>query len=571
MKKTLSVRRVGRMQAVMYGFCIAMIFILARLFYLQIDKQGVFSNLGERNFLRMEVIAPLRGDVYDKHHVLLAANRPVYDVSWHNVTGGRMTPEDLVLLATLQTILGLPPRTEEKERDLQHCHRMARRYLLKEDVSFEQLCQISEQCLHAPHVVITNRFQRLYPHQTLACHVLGYLNRIENVGKSGIESHFDEQLQGQQGYTMHVINATGKTLMKKIHTHAKAGTDITLTIDLRLQQLAEGLFEEDQAGAVIVLDPATGAIQAMASYPTFNPNAFLSPLSDDEWSRLALNNPLLNRATCALYPPASVFKLIAMTAGLEDKLIDPVGEVVCSGHIEFGGRKYHCMRRTGHGLMSQKQALAFSCNIPFFNLARKITIDRLAYFADLYGIGRKTGLSLPEKSGLMPTRAWKRVARGERWWKGETLSTCIGQGYTLVTPLQNACLVGAVCTGSLVSPRLLEQEAIVQTPLPVSPETLQFLRNGMREAVQYGSVQRLKFLKSFEIGGKTGTAQTCNLSTEQLYKHQLEHAWFCGFFSYQGQKPLVLAIILENAGHSRYAVELAHRFFVGYRNLQQIS
>ena len=187
----------------------------------------------------------------------------------------------------------------------------------------------------------------------------------------------------------------------------------------------------------------------------------------------------------------------------------------------------------------------------------------------MFGIGKKTGLALPEKAGLMPTRAWKKDVRNERWWKGETLSTCIGQGYTLVTPLQTACMIGAVCTGKLVQPRLNDEEEFVHSLVPVSTQTLQFLRNGMREAVQYGSAQRLKGLRGFEIAAKTGTAQTCSLSVEQLYKHQMEHAWFGGFFSYQGQKPLVLVIIIENAGHSRDAVELAHRFLVGYRALQE--
>ncbi len=546
-----------------------LVLIVARLFYLQIDKQGVFAHLGERNFLRMEVIAPLRGDVYDAQHQLLAANRPVYDVSWHNVTGAPMTDEDRTLLAGLGELLGLDLEAEATSRQLAFCHKFARRFVLKEDVSFEQLCKISERCLQAPHVVITNRFKRLYPHQQLGCHVLGYLNRIENVGKSGIEFHFDQQLQGEQGYAIHTINATGKTLMKKIHTHAKAGADITLTIDLQLQQLAEGLFSPEQTGAVIVMDPASGALRALASYPTFDPNAFLSPLSDDEWTRLAINNPLLNRATSALYPPASTFKLVVMAAGLEDRLIDQHGEVCCAGHIEFGGRKYHCIRRTGHGLMSQKDALSVSCNVPFFHLARKMSVDRLAIYAKMFGFGQKTALSLPEKAGLVPTHAWKRQALKERWWKGETLSTCIGQGYTLVTPLQVARMVSAVCTGLLVTPRLLEQEAVVHAPLPISSETLAFLRSGMRGAVQLGSAQRLKYIKGFEIGAKTGTAQTCSLDTQQIYKHQLEHAWFCGFFSYEGASPLVLVILLENAGHSRYAVEMADRFLRGYRAFKQ--
>ncbi len=568
MKNTPFSKHQRQFHLVLYVCCTALVLIIARLFYLQIDKQGLFATLGERNFLRMEVIAPLRGDVYDCHHQLLAANRPVYDVSWHNITGAPLTDADQQLVATLTELLGINLDEGEKRQELVSCHKFARRFLLKEDVSFEQLCKISEQCLYAPHVVITNRFKRLYPHDHLGCHVLGYLNRIENVGKSGIEYHFDQQLQGEQGYVMHTINATGKSLMRKIHTHAKAGTDITLTIDLQLQQLAEGLFAPDQTGAVIVMDPITGSLRALASYPTFDPNAFLSPLSDDEWTRLAINNPLLNRATSALYPPASTFKIVSMAAGLEDKILDAHVDVFCSGHIEYGGRKYHCIRRTGHGTMTLKESLSVSCNIPLFNLARKISVDRIAWYADLFGLGRKTDLALPEKSGLVPTRAWKRLVRKEHWWTGETLSTSIGQGPTLVTPLQVARMISAVCAGNLVKPRLLEQEEIICSPLHISIETLSFLRSGMKGAVQFGSAQRLKYINGFEVGAKTGTAQTCSLNTEQIYKHQLEHAWFCGFFSYEGGSPLVLVVLLENAGSSRFAVEMADRFLRGYRALQ---
>ena len=317
------------------------------------------------------------------------------------------------------------------------------------------------------------------------------------------------------------------------------------------------------------MDPHNGAIKTLVSSPTFDPNAFLSPLSDDAWTKMGLNNPLLNRATCALYPPASTFKLAAMTAALEDKLIDTHLDVVCNGHIVFGGRRYYCIRHEGHGRMSPRDALAVSCNIPLFNLARKIKIDRLAFYADKYGLGQKTNLALPEKAGLVPTTRWKKQALHERWWKGETLSTSIGQGYLLVTPLQIARMVGAVCTGSLIKPRLLETEAIEQTPINVSNETLNFLRGAMHDAAIFGSAQRLRFIAGFDIFGKTGTAQVCGLNLQNIhYKHHLEHGWFCGYFTYKGSSPLVLIILMENVGSSSLAVSMADKFLRGYRELQ---
>lgn len=570
MKNHLPAARGSKINLLLYGAWGILFIIIARLFYLQVDKQGLFTTLGQRNFMRIEVISPLRGDLYDRNKVLLAANRPVYDVSWHNLAGGGLTAQDLRMLNCLGMVLDIPIDDPTFQQQINYANKFARRILLKSDVTFEQLCRISEQCNHAPNILITHRFKRVYPHNDLACHVLGYLNRVENTGKSGIEHQFDGALQGEVGQVVHVINATGKTLMKKIQKQAQAGTDITLTLDLELQKLAQGLFTPDQAGAFIVMDPANGAIKTLVSSPTFNPNSFLSPLTEDAWQCMAVNNPLLNRATCALYPPASTFKIVAITAGLEEKIIDPNGELFCCGHVVYGGRRYYCIRHEGHGHQTQRAALAVSCNIPFFNLARKIKIDKIAFYAAKYGLGCKTDLALPEKAGLVPSAAWKKQALGERWWKGETLSACIGQGYLLVTPLQVARMVSAVCTGYLVKPRLLEKEPIVTTPLAVAPETLTFIRNAMHDAGISGSAQRLHYISGFDIWAKTGTAQTCGLSVQQTqYKHHLEHGWFCCFFTYKNSPPLVLTILLENVGSSSLAVTMADKFLRGYRSLQE--
>ncbi len=527
----------------------------------------MLAHLGEKNFLRVEVIPPLRGDVYDRNGVLLAANRPVFDLYWQGTCRPRISDQDQEMLRTVSVILGIDLLEPSFFRGVQYAEKFGRRVLLKADVDFHQLCQISEKCPDSEGLVVSNKFKRTYPHAELAGHVLGYLNKDENVGRAGIEMCFDAALQGQQGELLQVINSTGKTLAQRVYKEPKAGTDIKLTLDADMQRLAEGLFEPDQCGALIVMDPYDGAVRVLASFPRFDPNTFLNSISEDEWNRLNVNHPLLNRATSALYPPASTFKLVTFAAALEEKVIDTTAEICCVGHSMFCGRKYHCIRHTGHGTLGLKQALAVSCNIPCYSIARKLKIDKIAAYAELFGLGEKTNFVLPERSGLVPTSLWKRSMRGERWWKGETLSVSIGQGALLVTPLQNARVMSAICTGSLVKPRLIDDEPIERRKLNISHETLTFLRTSMKEAVDDGSVKRLSYLKDFDVYAKTGTAQTCSLEKEKKFKHEYEHGWVVGYFSYKGQKPLTLVVLFENTGSSSFAVDIAYKFFKGYKAL----
>ncbi|MFA6491637.1 MAG: penicillin-binding transpeptidase domain-containing protein [Candidatus Babeliales bacterium] len=568
-KNSVLSARISKIKYILYGFFVGVGLLTARLFYLQINNSGVLSELGRKNFLRIEIIPPLRGDVYDTHHELLAANRPVFDVFWYGSGKPVPTPEELAVLNKVGAIVGVDLLQEPWPVSIACATRYARRLLLKSDVSFQQLCQISELCADVRGLVISNRFQRIYPHHEIACHVLGYLNRGECTGKSGIELKLDTLLQGEEGRILRVINSTGKMLAQQVYKQAKAGADITLTLDFRLQRLAETLFEGDSAGAFILMDPADGAVRALVSCPRFDPNVFLGPLTEDAWDKLTDNNPLLNRASCGLYPPASTFKVVTWAAGLEAGAVDYNAEILCNGYVDFCGRKYFCMCHTGHGVLTPQQALEVSCNIPCFRMARKLTVDCLAQYAHRFGLGRKTGFLLPEREGLVPTSQWKKRVKGERWWGGDTLSISIGQGYLLVTPLQIARMIGAICSGYLVTPRLLESEVVVKETLEIAPATLAFLRNAMKEVVHGGTGRRLGYINSFEVFAKTGTAQTCSLDREKAHKYLLEHGWLVGYFSYKGQKPLVMLVLLENIGSSHFAVHLAEKFLRGYRTLMQ--
>lgn len=540
--------------------------IILRLFYLQISRGSTYFKLGERNFLRIEVIDSPRGNVIDCKGNLLATNRPVFDLWWEGTKRRSFSAEQRTVLDRLATILHSDD-VEELQRLLLRSERQGKRVKIKADMSFAELCRVSEQCINASNLVIVEQFQRFYPHKSLASHVLGYVGRsghYQIVGLSGLEKIVQGVLSGQQGQVVHVTNASGRKLMQKEYTEAKAGEDIVLTLDFSMQQLAEKVFEKDVAGAFIILDPQTGGIKVLASYPNFDPNLFLEPISQRKWSEeFTRNNPFLNRVSSGLYPPASIFKLVTFTAGLEERIIDFTTYFTCKGYVSFCGRDYYCRRR--HGKVSCKKAVAHSCNSACFEIAKKISIDQLACYAYRFGLGRQTDFLLPERAGLVPSSMWKTAVKGEQWWKGETLSACIGQSYLLVTPLQVACMIGAVCTGYLVKPRILVHNPIKKESLKIADETRSFLQEAMKESVGSGTSWRLRYLKNFTIYAKTGTAQISSIRQASVRdKRCWEHGWVASFFSYKNEQPLVLVVLVEHAGGSGPALRIAQRFLVAY-------
>lgn len=543
---------------------LALLLIISRLCYLQVKQWHYFKERSMKNFLRIEKVPALRGNIVDSKGTILATNRPVVLLSWQGTGNSILSEEQEIMVRQLCTALG-------KEYDaiiplIMRAEKQRNKFLLGHDIPYEIVCFIAESWGVHPNIHFDTEFQRHYPAGSHACHIVGYLGHINSQqhGVMGLESVAHEHLKGIDGIKQKTVNSQGKELSSTTLDTGKTGDTIYTTLDSKLQRIAEEIFPADYTGALCVMDPETGAIKVLLSRPNFDPCIFLQQITPSQWQVLQKDQPFLNRVTQACYPIGSVFKLITASAALEHKMICPHSTWYCGGYYTYKGRNYWCNQRRGHGKLTTLQAVAKSCNILFFDIGSKIDIDIIAHYARTFGLGSKTGSVLPEKQGIVPSRAWKYEHRGEAWWQGETLSVMIGQGPVIATPLQVVRMISAIFTGYLVKPRLLESEPIERTPLNIQPETLNFLKESMEEAVISGTGQRAR-TKDMKIYAKTSTAQVSDLSKRNQDKRHMEHGWFVAHVKYKDEKPFTLVIVAEHAGTSLVSVEIAKKFLLGYK------
>ncbi|MCX5922543.1 MAG: penicillin-binding protein 2 [Candidatus Dependentiae bacterium] len=557
---------------ILLPFCIMLGFMLIgiRLYYLQIKQSDALLEQSEKNCTRIEKIQSPRGNILDCSGVLLATNRPLTNVYWRGTGNTTLSDLQRTVLEKIATIIDKPLTTDINIlQTIMMAEKKQHKLLLTSDLTFEQLSQLQEQFSADQNITIATHFKRFYPHKTFACHILGYLGsmNLEPQGKMGLEKMFEETLKGEHGTTIKKINSVGRNLAEVELKEALSGRNIETTIDIDMQNICEQIFPEQQAGTFIVMDPNDGAIVALVSRPNFDPNIFLNPINAEQWSILQDKHPFLNRAFTSSYPPGSIFKLVTSCAAIENGYLKPDSSITCHGYSTFCERRYYCSRRDGHGTLTPQQALAQSCNILFFDIARHIDIDTLAEYAHIFGLGEKTNICFPETDGLIPTSAWKKRVKGERWWPGETLSAAIGQSFLLVTPIQVACMISSIFTQYLVKPRILQEEPIQQRPLTIKKSTLDFLRQSMQSVVTKGTGIRISRVKDIEIYAKTSTAQISTYSKRELGIQYLEHGWFVAYLKYKNNPPLTIVVMAENVGSSRAATEIAKNFVVDYKKL----
>jgi penicillin-binding protein 2 len=397
---------------------------------------------------------------------------------------------------------------------------------------------------------------------------LGY--RIgDYIGKMGIEKELDAELKGRDGFQQMEVDSLGRGIKVLSSIPPIPGHSVTLTIDLALQQAAEDALA-GLAGAVVAIDPRDGSVLAAASSPPLDPNQFSHGLSQEEWGSLSGDprHPLQNRIIQAQYPPGSVFKIVTAIAALETGAVTPQTSFTCRGALRYGNRDFRCWKKSGHGEVSLHRALVESCDVYFYQVGLKTGIDEIARYARALGLGSGTGIELGnEAAGLIPDSAWKRRARGEPWYSGETLSAAIGQGYDLVTPLQAALLAASVANGGTVyRPRLVrrvvdgdgnvvrESAAVVERTASLGAETLAAVRRGLWGVVnEGGGTGAAARIAGLGVAGKTGTAQVVRMPAkgerQSAAARQIkDHAWFV-CFAPEGDPKIAVAAIVEHGGH----------------------
>ena len=564
------------------SLAVAFFVVLSSYWYLQIVRSEHYWRLAENNRLRVLRLEAPRGLIYDRSGQLLVENVPSF-----RLLIDRSLSADLE--ASLVFAANILDRDEEGLGESLQRYRGVPRdvpVLLAEELELNQVALFEVAIPEHPEFEIAATRRRLYRYGDQVAHLLGYLSEPtaaeqerdptlvagDMIGRSGVEQLRDRELRGTAGERTVVVDSRGRVAASGDvdRTDARAGESVTLTIDLGLQQEAQKLLEGN-VGSIVALDPRDGAVRAMVSSPSFDPNGFAGRLNQEDWERIvgAPNKALQNRAIHNAYPPGSVFKIAMAVAALADGLIDPKEEVYCGGSTRLYDRRWRCWQARGHGRLDLRGALQHSCDIYFYRQGRKIGIERIARYARMLGLGRRTGIEFPaEREGLVPDPEWSLTSRGLPWYPGETISVAIGQGPVLTSPLQIAVMTAAVANGGfLVQPHVLEGGARPPKPTGVDADVIAFVTEALANVVADGT-GRGAGTPIVQVAGKTGTAQVIAQATwtrsEDLPFEHADHAWFTSYAPVEAPE-LVVVVFVEHGGRgSEAAAPLARRMVETY-------
>ncbi len=549
---------------------LAVVFLSGGLLKLQVLDHAELAEQSENNRIRVVPIEPRRGRVYDRNGRVIIDNRPSYTVSVV-----RAEEVDGVTLQNLSRLIGIDT-LQIRKRIRKNMVSPYQPAPVKKDIPFEVVAQLEEQYEKFPGVSYQMERVRQYGDSLGAESYSGYVGEVSRdqlkegaqtdlrlgsmIGKKGLEKQYDQLLRGREGTEYLEVFASGQirgSYEGREKIGAAPGSDITLSIDFDLQKACTEVLDTFCCGAIVAMDPRTGELLAMTSYPSYDANIFSSVIPESTWQAIAsdTNHPLLNRPLTGQYPPGSTVKFITVGAGLEEKLITPNSTFrPCLGGFKFGNRVFHCWDLGGHGALNAVHALERSCDIYMYQLGLKLGVNTLSEYFGKCGFGRKTGIDLPtEVAGLNPNSAYYDERYGKnKWTKALVLNNSIGQGELLTTPLQLAQFYcGMANHGVVYRPHVVTRiehhngHVVTILPeksfdLPFSQATLALLNEGLRLVVEgeHGTARRLKN-SLYSVGGKTGTAQN---------PHGLEHSWFVGVAPLENPE-IVVACIIENAGH----------------------
>ena len=567
----------------------AFIVIIARLYYLQISEADKYRMMSDKNRISTRFLIPPRGVIYDRNGEIIAKN----DQNFQAVLIAEQASD---IETTLQKFSQISKLSENEKQKIYKDLKNNRRFVpvkLKDNLSWQDVSSILLQAPDLSGIEINEGLSRYYPYADLYAHVLGYVGPVAEadkkdnplylvpgfkIGKSGLERYFDHKLQGRSGTVKLEVNAYGR-VMKEIERNAgQEGDSIHLSVDTRLQQIALEAFG-DNSGAAVVLDVRTGEILAMVSTPSFDPNLFTNGISYKHWNAL-LNNertPLVNKAVSGQYSPGSTFKIVVALAALEAGTISINTHFHCNGGMDIGNIRFHCWKHSGHGSLNVVEALKHSCDIFFYETAIRTGIDKIHDMALKLGLGSVLEVGLEnEKSGIIPSKSWKKAKYGTAWTQGDSMNSGIGQGYVLVTPIQLVTMLARVVNGGYaISPTFVkptDKEVSKIKRLDISTKNIELVKEGMFEVVNGvgGTAGRAKFnINGAKMGGKTGTTQVRRITMkerqqgitrdEQLPWRLRNHAWFMGYTPVDNPRYAVAVIVEHGSSGSGVAAPIASK------------
>jgi penicillin-binding protein 2 len=595
---------------------ICFVTVIARLVWLQVIRHEYFAELSQGNRIKVEPLPPNRGLILDRNGLPLATNAPSYQLE---LTREQVEDLDATLAGLAELDLIDKADIPRLRRDIRG-RRSFDAVPVKLQLNEEELARFAARQHEFEGVEIRPRLTRYYPLGVSSVHAIGYVGAISEedkklltiddyagttlTGKSGVERAYEKELHGHTGFQQLLVNAQGRSVQAigneaaKLERHEPiAGDDLYLTIDLRVQQAAEESLRGQRAAAVAI-DPSNGDIIALVSTPAFDPNLFARGLSRNEYLALTEdpNRPMYDRALRGVYPPGSTVKPLMALAALEYGVVSPLDTRACHGRWSYPGygRQRRDWKPEGHGVVDMRKALATSCDVYFFDMARLLGIDRMATFLSRFGLGTPTGIDIQgERVGILPSTAWKKEAYRRNpefavWFPGDTISVGIGQGQMLVTPVQLANALATVAArGQRFKPRLVRAIRSVETgrlrelppqALPsvktADPNAWDFAAGGMVDVVNatYGSAHSYLPNMAYKMAGKSGTAQVFSVAgnervrkANELAEHLRDHALFVAFAPAEAPK-IVVAVVVENAprGGSAFAAPIARRIIDTY-------
>lgn len=567
---------------------IAVLLVLLGGFWrLQIARSEFYTLLAERNRIRTLPIMAPRGLILDREGRVLVDNYPAFSV----ILVREHIPETKQERAAIARGLELEPAWLAKRLEEYRAAPPFQPIVLKDEASIADIAFIEAHRGDFPGLELLLMYRRRYPPEGFGAHLFGYVGEAspeevasgrhalgDVIGKKGIERYYNDILQGRNGERRAMVDSQGREVRgpeyKPEHRAPVPGRPVRLTIDYDLQLAVERVLA-GRKGAIVALNPQSGEVLALTSQPAFDPNLFAGRIPPEEWQRLMKDpeKPLLNRAIQAQLAPGSTFKVITATAGLEEGLFEKPFTVTCRGATLHYGRLFRCWRPEGHGTVGLHDAIVHSCDVFFYEVGKRLGIERLAHYARRLGLGRRTGIDLPgEEGGLIPTPEWKQRARKEAWIPSETVSVAIGQGPIMVTPLQLAHTVGGIAMGGkLVRPRLLLEPDNGSNPAPVESVALKEasileLTNGMWGVVNEGGTGASARLPDLDVAGKTGTAQLIGLDTLRTVggrRQFVDNAWFVGLAPRRNPE-IVVAVLVEHGEHGASAAPLARAIILAY-------